>query len=684
MGVGGALVERWLLASPSPEATLTDALGFLRGGVSLAAAQEEAWRLSVEAGGGLVGQTDALLTPPLPPALCLPEEGETGPAGEGPVAGLNRMIRRLDGSVRSGDAPGVEEGVDALATLDSGLSGAAGPHVRLAVARSYAWAGDLGLAARVLDQADLVAVDGGDVPIVAASTAGRLFEGGRVTREQAVLAFHLRYLAGLVAHRRERPADAIAHFRRALNAVNYLVGPGDDLGAGGHYQRTSMAPGTLACGREGESLTSLDAYTGLVAAYMAARDFRDPTRLAREVGRRGYEVDPDDPLTPLLVHAQDVARGEEESPIPEHVFWASSNLQRVYHYNRLRPDRRLALTRAVLTLRVLADSSWTSALGVGGDETCDMLAGLAGSLHQDSEGPWSLPAAKGVTDSAWAAVAVHTFARLEADCPGQSPPSVDAAVRGEWLRLGGTLLHAGLVARYESLRAELERSGATAPAPIVQEAMARVASDRRYFASGRIPPDLSVALDPALAAAFVERWQEAVFREVAHALVEGVGSRSAPNRIRAGDAGSYLEAVNGAVRHGGLTPADAYRLETLAVLAWSNGARGAALYRLSYHARSHPGVARATLASLLFAAMAAILVGFVSWWRYTLLTRADFFALESAGRLVAPAETPRGQGASAPPAVGPDVPKEPGSDPASPGGVDAEGSETQSPSREAV
>lgn len=636
VAAGLTLAATWLhdrlLGARDPDVVLLEAYRFARGDLDLTAAQEVAWRLSVRDGGGLMDQTDALLSPPLPPALCLPLEGE-GEEND-PRASINSLIRRADRAALTGDRPGLAEALDALAGI--GRSGAESSELlRYASARGLAAGGDLGRAARALQTSTLAGVDGGDVPIVAGSTAGRLHAGGQVSRERAVLAFHLRYLAGLVAQQRGRPGDAVAHFRRALNAVSYLIRPEDVSVSGGHYQRTLMEPEGLSCGGRPESLTSLDAYTGLVAAYMSATDFRDPTRLAREVGRRGFEVDPDDPLAPLLVHAQDVASGSSQSPIPENVFWASSNLQRVYHYNRLRPDRRLALSRAVLTLRVLGDPEWRRALGVAPEEECDMLSGLGRSLYQDTAVPGAGGAsfAGGRADSAWAAVAVHTFARLESECPDHSSLDLEESVRADWLRLGGGLLHAGLVARYEALRTVLARRGGAAPDLAVSEVMARVEGDRSYFAAGRVPPDMSVALAPDLALEFVEDWRTSVFRDVAYHLIAQVaqgGTRSA--NVRAGDASAYVQTVNEAVQLGGLRPVHAYRPEVLSALARSGGPAGRLWYRASYQARSAPGVATAALSGVTAIVLLVLLALFVNVWRYRLLVGTDFFRRESDAR----------------------------------------------------
>ena len=630
--LAAALVYQRLLGTREPDVVLLDAYRFAEGELDLASVQEVAWQLSVRDGGGLMDQTDALLSPPLPPPLCLPSPEGSG--DDDAVAPVNNLIRRVDRAVDTGDRQGLAEALDALAGVGE-TGGESSEILRYASARGLAAGRDLGRAARALETSTLAGVEGGDVPIVAAATAGRLFAGGQVTGDRAVLAFHLRYLAGLVSQERGRSGDAVAHFRRALNAVSYLIQPEEASVSGGHYQRTIMEPGALSCGGRASTLTSLDAYTGLVAAYMSATDFQDPTRLAREVRRRGFEVDPDDPLSPLLVHAQDVASGGSETPIPENVFWASSNLQRVYHYNRLRPDRRLALSRAVLTLRVLGDPEWTRALGVEPAEECDMLSGLAKSLYQDTAAPGTTLVSQAVapTDSAWAAVAVHTFARLESDCPDHTALDLEESVRADWLRLGGGLLHAGLVARYEAHRTVLSRRGGAAPELAVSRVLAQVAGDRGYFAAGRVPPDMSVALAPDLALEFVDDWRASVFRDVAYHLIAQV-EKGGPRigSIRAGDAPMYIRTVNDAVRLGGLRPVHAYRPETFGSLARSGGPAGRLWYRTSYAARSAPGLATGILSALTAATLLLLGAVFVNAWRYRLLVRTDFYGLEAEAR----------------------------------------------------
>ena len=653
VAASGAWMGWSLLGAPSQAATMAAAYDFAGGPLRLARAQEAAWRLAVRDGGGLVAHTDALLAPPLPPALCAAgiagaDElvGAGDPPNTGPETGtydrdgamaardLDRLIRRADRAIATGDRTALPSAADALREAGARLDGDAGVVARYAIARTLAAGNDLGAAARLIEEIGLASADGGGLPMVSAPTAAATVRAGGAAPFDVLMAFHARYLAGFVAYRRDQPVEAIANFRRALNAVNYHLSAAGATRRGGNYERVVVAPGILACGASsGNDLTSLDAYAGLVAAYMAAPGFRDPGRLAAEVSRRRSEIDPRDPLAPLLVHAREVARLREESPIPEHIFWASSNLQRVYHYNRMRPDPRLAVTRAVLTLRVLDDAVWTQALGLGHDTRCDILGQVAAGLREDGAamGDPGSPLAR--ADSAWAAAAVHTFARVESQCPGLDAGVTDGATRGRLLGLAGGLLQSGLVARYEGWRRVLEDGEAVSRADAAARVLERAAGDARFFGGGRVPPDMSAGIDPATGAAFVAAWRRAVFRDVAEHLVEQVEAGDALSRIRARDAGRYLGTVNAAATHAGLRPAQVYRPETLALMTRSQGEIGALVHRVRYHARSYPWATGGFVALLTWCALALAVLAFVNWWRFALLTRTRFYGAEAARRV---------------------------------------------------
>ncbi|NNM32001.1 MAG: hypothetical protein HKO53_02995, partial [Gemmatimonadetes bacterium] len=157
--------------------------------------------------------------------------------------------------------------------------------------------------------------------------------------------------------------------------------------------------------------------------------------------------------------------------------------------------------------------------------------------------------------------------------------------------------------------------------------------DRGYFAAGRVPPDMSVALAPDLALEFVDDWRASVFRDVAYHLIAQV-AQGVPRGggIRAGDAQRYVRTVNEAVQLGGLRPVHAYRPEVLSTLARSRGPVGRLWYGTSYAARSAPAVATGVLSALTAAALILLVALFVNAWRYRLLVRTDFYGREAEAR----------------------------------------------------
>lgn len=628
------VVGRSLLGSPPPEDTLARAHRFLDRPLRLGRALDVSWSFAVRDGGGMAGRADDLLAPPLPPFLC---SARWPGARADEARALDRAIRQARQAATAESRNGLANTVEALEDWVAGASAIAEPFALYAVARARGAGGDWSGAARALGSVPLVQRGGGPLPVVSRSDAAQGFQSQGTPRAEAVLAFHTRYLAGRAAHGRGRPEDAIGHFRRALNSVRYVLGGSRGVGPGGHFRRTDMRPGALSCsGAAQPGLTSLDAYAGLVAAYLAAPSFRDPEGLASEVARSRLEMDPGDPLAPLVRYAQRAAEGRRpgQGPIPENVLWAASNLQRVYHYNRLRPDPRLAASRAVLAWRVLDEPEWTRALELDAAAQCEMLVGVAAGLRQDGATASGSASSAAVGDSAWAAVAVHTFARMEAQCPGTEREPVAEAVRERWLDRSGGFIHGGLVVRYEARRRALEVGGgsaglsgesATEPGDILAEAR----SHARTFCRGAVPPEMSAGIEPDAACEFVVAWRQAVFHDVADQLVQQVRSGGVP---AARDAADYVRTVEAAVAHAGLRPSAVYGVEDVAPLLRSQGGVRAWGRRLRHSARNRPATAVASMV-LLGAAVASLAVlAFVSWWRFFLLTRTDFYADEAAER----------------------------------------------------
>ena len=634
VGAACAWMGRSLLGSAPAEDTLASAHRFLDQPLRLGRALDVSWRFAVRDGGGMAGRVGDLLAPPLPPFLCS-ARWPGARADEARV--LDRAIRQARQAAAAGSRDGLANAVEALENQVAAASAAAEPLALYAVARARAAGGDWSGAARALELVPLVQRGGGPLPVVPRSAAAQGVGSAGAPRSLALLAFHARYLAGRAAHGRGRPEDAIGHFRRALNAVRYVLDGSRGAGPGGHFRRIEMRPGVLSCsGAAQPGLTSLDAYSGLVAAYLAAPEFRDPEGLAGEVARRRLEMDPGDPLAPLVRYAQRAAADARpaQGSIPENVLWAASNLQRVYHYNQLRPDPRLAAGRAVLTWQVLDRPVWTRALELDAPAQCEMLAGVAAGVGREG-GTIGGPAGSAAAgDSAWAAVAVHTFARLEERCPEKADEPVAESVRERWLDGSGGFIHGGVVVRYEARRRELEAGGrgaglsggaATGAGEVLEEARSHV----RTFCQGAVPPDLSAGIDPRAACEFVSAWRRAVFHDVADQMVRQVRGGGVP---AARDAAEYVRTVEAAVAHAGLRPSDVYGVEEVAPLLRSQGGVRAWSGRLRHAARNRPATAVAALALLAVAGVSLAVLGFVSWWRFFLLTRMDFYADEAAER----------------------------------------------------
>lgn len=364
-------------------------------------------------------------------------------------------------------------------------------------------------------------------------------------------------------------------------------------------------------------MDSMDAYAALVASYLLATDFTDPTRLTGEIGRSALEIDPADPLAPVLSMAAGGARD-----VPEHLLWAASNLQRVEHHNRIRPDPRLRVARAVLVLR-LTDAG--APFGKG-DRGCAMLAGVAGGAA--GAGPGFLYGALPAADTALAVVTLAALSRHDRRCGDGF--EVAPGERSRLLALGGHRTAGGLPGRYEELHRQLARAlnrggGYRGDFDIPIET---VTSDRAALEHGRIPHDLLRGLDTDAADAAVDAWLRAVFRDVADALVVQISDPEGSRRS-AGEARALLEALNGSLAHAGLRPAGQVGPGQVLRVAKAGGPELVVPHLSRYLARSYPGLSAVFLASVALAAAFGALVVHVSWWRYELTTRRRFYFAET-------------------------------------------------------
>lgn len=641
---------RWATSSYDEARTFAAAATVLRTPVRLESALAVEWREAVRAGAG-PGSWERLLAPPLPPAICLFEgEGE----GEREFGTLGESVRALDLALRRQQGPAeLEKRLAALRGVSVAVDHPRAQFVlRYNLARGYLAAGDAATAAEVAEPIFDGYLDRRRLPVTNASLAA----AGGVDGETAALGFHARFLAGSIAYQRGEVAEAIKHFRLAINALNHVVA--EDSSASmeaANYRRILVVP-PGGCAARDEALTSLDAYAALVAAYMAAPEFTDPTRLPPEVRRTRLQIDPDDPFRPVLRFASTVASRPRSSPIPENLLWAASNLQRVYHYNRLSPDARLAVTRAVLLLRLTSDAKWVEALSASGDtDVCAMLTSVATQLERDAAARMLTRERALPTDSAQAAVAIHTVSRIARDCGRDRAPALRDDVRSVWLRYGRTHLGAELPGLYEEMRTTLEealrpantseRAIADAVSPILE----RTRVHARAFARGRVPGDLPAAITPGDGRRFVVAWRRAVFEDLADVMADA-GSASTSRDVRtvalagagvrggrvieipAGRAQHFLAGLNSAIAHAGLRPSQVYAPGELARLARAGGGGALLEYRARYAARSYPAAALAVLAAAFALAAAALLWVHIAWWRYRLLMGDRLYSAEARTR----------------------------------------------------
>lgn len=644
---------RWATASYDGARTIAAAGAVLRAPVRLEAALAVEWREAV-ASAGEPGTSERLLAPPLPPPICV--ASDVADAAPAPV--IDDAVRGLDSAIRRGAAPAeVERRIAELRAAGPVEPGGREEFVlRYNLGRGYLAAGDPAGAAEIVEPVFDGYLSRDRLPVATAARAGALARGDAARDETAALGYHARFLAGAIAYRRAEVAEAIKHFRLAINAVNYLT-PADSVGVleQERYRRVAVEP-PGACGAASEPrLTSLDAYAALVAAYMAAPEFTDPSRLPPEVRRTRLQIDPDDPFRPVLRFARTIAGRPSASPIPENLLWAASNLQRVYHHNRINPDARLTVTRAVLLLHLTAKREWVEAIAASGEtDVCAMLVGIASGLERDASARALTRGPGAPSDSAAAAAAIHTFARLDRECGPDPQRALGSDVRSAWLRHGRAYLGSGLPGLYEewrlALEAALRPSGAPerAVAAAVAPVLARVDAHVGAFGGGRVPAELPATIAPARAARFVAAWRRAVFEDVANALADAGSAAAAPQvravavagagiggvvvQIPAGHTRHFLASLNSAVAHAGLRPSQVYAPGELARLARAGGRGDMLAYRVRYHARSRPGATLATLAALSLCAATLLYWVHVTWWRYRLLTRDRLYAAERARR----------------------------------------------------
>ena len=525
--------QRWIFDSPDPAETFAAIAQFAPGELEFPTAGDLSWerakrgahdRLAVNSQAtDLYRSWAPFLRPTLPGGLCVEPGSEVTLPG---AARLDDAVRDLAVARREGSATVALEN-ELLGELEEFEASASDAEARFAFPynRTLALlsADRHNRAARVLPGLDPY-LDTLRMPSRSRGEAQRLQSVGGVGSMQVNRTLVGRYLAGHVHLARiDEGRDAIRWFRLAINAFNYLTAPAPAT----HATRTP-APGALEWMCQGsqatDTLTSLDAYSGLIAAYLASTGYRHPNRrsFVNELARSPRELENSDPFAPLILYGQSVAQGDASPTIPENFLWAASNVQRIRRLNDVDVSRRLEVARAVLALQIVSQPDWVQILtSRHGFDTCRALKRILEDLERFGRQLWSADIEDlTAIDPALATVSIYLAAAADQPCAGD-PVQVTDAARSGLLRAGAPLLADGISGFFERRRQRLEERAATgAGALTVFDSVRAEMSD---LAAGRPPPYTAVAFDYGQARVFVADWQRSVFRDAAMAMVREAG-----------------------------------------------------------------------------------------------------------------------------------------------------------------
>jgi hypothetical protein len=637
-GLGlGAVVWR----APSPEAALRMANRWNATPLSLNTALSTSWEWAHGSSGddSSAARWRTYMEPILPPALC---RLSTEPRPE-----ILDPIRVLAVLSRRHDDPAVFEQFDSTLTA---LAAARAQSPDEEFLRSYNLARAylaLGSASRAVGEvgSGLARHLSDDVlhPVGRNERdwASEQYRYGHVSHDQVASIFAGRYLAGLARLvEGGDPKAAVLQFRRAMNATLYLVPP--EHTREGHAWRTPVSLSDYVCTEAGATprLSSLDAYAGLVAAYMAAPDYQEsPKRFVEEMSRPA-PPSANDPLGPVILHGQAVAAGLRSGrpSLPQNVLLAASNLQMVHALNP-ETDPRLEASRAALVLRLLQSPGMHAAFAnERGSEPCRMLGPLREALSAPEIRVWTRLDGATPADSVLAALTLDVVAEeqrvwtgLKAagkTCDGREVPAqLHPTVRSALLRLSGNHIEHGFPGRFEAYRVDLMRAfdGEQRDTALLLSTF-RLAQRDHGRIGGRGPRRWFSPQERA-ARRQGDAWMTAVWKDLAVHLSHNLAAREAPSRSptpeQRAEAGAQLEALHAAVRLAGLSPADVYGIGDHAALARSAGGFAETRYRVRYHVLSNP--VWVVLAGVAFAAagwLLAILV--VACWRYRLVTGSAY------------------------------------------------------------
>ncbi|MFL5384015.1 MAG: hypothetical protein ACJ8GN_15950 [Longimicrobiaceae bacterium] len=599
--LGWAGVVR-VFRTPPAGASMARAMALIPGGkLSFREALDVTWEREMRVAETLPRTRLNLLVPRTPAALCPPvESAAEAEAQRSLTTELETALER-----RNDDPQAARAALEALRNAPPHGSRAASVLHSYNMARAHLILGDTATAARLL------------LPYFADDTVRARRDA--LADEAPVLAYHARLLAGIASYP-QADSVAVVQFRGAVRTLQRLAPPAyAGTGREGTYHAFAVPLGSYACGTEPDSTASMEAWVGLVRAYRQAERFNDTYNLPAELERpRGGEY-PSDPLVPLLRHGRRVAQGAP-SPIPVNYFWAASNLQQIYDYNRLSPDPRLELARAELLLIVAGDPRWTAAVDSSSPfDRCRVADGLAAEFGR------SAPVAQAPTgsDSMRAAVALLANARLRG-CEQAGKREIDAPLRSEFVLLGAGVLGDSVGARAERWRLSLQGNGAAAGDDSVTNELAEAEGLARRLRPGMLARLLQRG---DTTSRFLARWRGAVFTEV----IDSLRARSAGDQLADAGVEPLADALLAAARLSGRRPSAVYPAAELHAYARRHGSSLPLTYPARVAAANHPAPVAAAVVALAAAALVAATWLHLAAWRRTLLLDARLYLDDAPG-----------------------------------------------------
>ena len=635
IGFGAVYYHKWISHEGDSVAAMQIALNVAGGNLALSRASDLSWSRAIEKGRRWLGENGSgdrfyaawsdFLTPVAPPVICVDPGGSVvSSTGAAPLASA---VRALGAARREGR--GVRDAEAELTTQTDMFTSRQEAHEG-----TFFVGYNLGVAGVLNRQAQISVRELARVaerfapefmPSRNRSQALALARQRRIDPTDVTRTFLGRYLTGVAKLRRsEVTEDAIVDFRYAINAVNYM-NPDRSMPSGGSAAEISVplyADWVCDPSSSRERLTSLDAYAGLIAAYLASPAYQNPTpgALAREMARAPNEMDPTDPLREIILYGQRAASSGTRV-VPENFLWAASNLQRLLHIDRLSVSQPLLAARTVLGLQIVSRPTWVQALSAQqGFTACRFLLRAWDDLDYFGRTFWAMDLDQlSPTDQVLAALAVYVVASSYDHCDDPIEPGPEA--RAGLLRAGIPHLSDVLPGLYEQRRLVLE--SATTYGPEIDDILDEIAVEQAMFSRDQAPPHIEQSYDLADAAEFASNWQQALFLDVASALAaEGVAGRGqAPGRTTPGE---FLIGLEEAILLAGIRPSEVYEWTAFRDMALRVSVpfeRGMA-YR--YRARSRPELHWAILGVGTASAVLALMWLLLFLWRWRLIAGVQY------------------------------------------------------------